>query len=371
MPATNGSATHKAAVLYGGKDLRLEQVPTPPLRPHEARIAPRATGICGTDQHYYQNGRNGIYQVEEPLILGHEAAGEVVAVGSDVTNLKVGDRVAVEPQLACWACQLCRSGRYNLCPGMRFNGSASAKPPAQGSLQELWTHPANLCYKLPDAVSFAEGAMVEPLSVALHSVRKCNLKPGQTAFITGAGAVGLLCARIARISGASTIVMVDIDEARLEFAKKHQIADKTFQIPLSGNDGESSADFSLRIGEKIREDLQIGFLDTALECTGVESCLNLCLGVVERGSKVIMVGMGSPVQQLNVGVALVREIEILGVWRYTNTFQPAIDLIAAGMVDVKSMISHQFSMDDVESALQLALKRPPDLVKCVLSSSKH
>lgn len=367
MTPSNNPKTHKAAVLYGGKNLKIQQVPTPDLQPHEARIAPRATGICGTDQHYYQSGRNGIYQVEEPLILGHEAAGEVVAVGSNVTNIKVGDRVAVEPQLACWTCQLCRTGRYNLCPHMRFNGSASAKPPAQGSLQELWSHPANLCYKLPDSVSFAEGAVVEPLAVALHSVRKCKLKPGQTALITGAGAVGLLCARVARISGASSVVMVDIDEARLEFAKKHKIADKTYQMPLRG-EPESSSDFSLRIGEKIRDDLGIGYLDTALECTGVQSCLNLCIGMLIPGSKVIMVGMGSPVQELNVGVALVREVEILGVWRYTNAFQAAIDLIAAEMVDVKSMISHRFDIENVVDALELALKRPPNLIKCVLTS---
>lgn len=368
MTSSASPKTHKAAVLYGGKDLRLLQVPTPDLQPHEARIAPRATGICGTDQHYYQNGRNGIYKIEEPLILGHEAAGKVVAVGSNVTNIKVGDRVAVEPQLACWQCQLCRTGRYNLCPHMRFNGSASAKPPAQGSLQEVWSHPANLCYKLPDSVSFAEGAVVEPLAVALHSVRKCNLKPGQTALVAGAGAVGLLCARIAKISGASSVVMIDIDEARLEFAKKHKIADKTYQMPLSGLEGESSSDFSLRLGEKIKEDFGVEVVDTALECTGVQSCLNLCIGMVTPGSKVIMVGMGSPVQELNIGVALVREVEILGVWRYTNAFQAAIDLIAAGMVDVKAMISHQFDMDNVVDALELALRRPPDLIKCVITS---
>lgn len=368
MISSTNPKKHKAAVLYGGKDLRLQEVLTPDLQPHEVRIAPRATGICGSDQHYYQNGRNGVYVVEEPLILGHEAVGEVVEVGSNVTNIKTGDRIVVEPQLACWTCQLCRTGRYNLCPHMRFNGSASAKPPAQGSLQELWSHPADLCYKLPDSVSFAEGAVVEPLAVALHSVRKCNLKPGQTVLITGAGAVGLLCARVARISGASSIVMVDIDEARLEFARKHNIADKAYQMPSCGAEGESSSDFSLRLGQKIREDLGITFLDTAVECTGVQSCLNLCIGMVVPGSKVIMVGMGRSVQELNVGVALVREVEILGVWRYTNAFQPAIDLIAAGMVDVKSMISHQFDIDNVVDALELALKRPPDLIKCIITS---
>lgn len=207
--------THKAAVLYGAKDLRIESVETHTPTAHEVQIRPRATGICGTDQHYYQNDRNGIYTVTSPLILGHEYVGEVVAVGSAVTHLKTGDRVVVEPQIACTSCLDCRKDRYNLCQWMRFNGSASASPPPQGSLQTRLNYPAFLCYKLPDAVSFEEAAMVEPLAVAVHSVHKAAPEAGQSVLITGEGAIGLFCARMAKISGASLAVMVDIDEATL------------------------------------------------------------------------------------------------------------------------------------------------------------
>ncbi|KAJ9143797.1 Alcohol dehydrogenase GroES-like domain-containing protein [Pleurostoma richardsiae] len=366
--STTPSKSHRAAVLFGAKELRLEQVPTPELQPHEVQVAPRATGICGTDLHYYQNGRNGVYVVETPLVLGHEAAGEVVAVGAAVTTLRVGDRVAVEPQLACLACGQCSSGRYNLCPRMRFNGSASARPPAQGSLQELWNHPARLCYRLPDSVGFDEGALVEPLSVALHSVRKGRLEAGQRVVITGAGAIGLLCARVAKISGASSVVMVDVDEARLTFARRQKLADQTFRAATSVAAGESAADFAARTAREMREALGVGEADLALECTGVESCVNICLAAAAPGSKVILVGMGRPLQQVNLGMALTREMELIGVWRYANTFQPAIDLIAAGMVDAKSLITHRFPMEKAAEALELALTKPADLIKCVLTS---
>ncbi|KAJ3536995.1 hypothetical protein NM208_g6491 [Fusarium decemcellulare] len=168
-------SSHNAVVLRAAQQLVIERVETAAPGPDEVQIAPRATGICGTDQHYYQNGRNSIYEVTEPLILGHEAAGEVVAVGSQVTNMRVGDRVTLEPQQACLCCEHCLDGRYNLCSRMRFNGSASAKPPVQGSLQERLNHPARLVYKLPDGVSYEEAALIEPLSVAIHAVRKARI----------------------------------------------------------------------------------------------------------------------------------------------------------------------------------------------------
>ena len=359
---------HKAAVLHGAKDIRLEDVETKDIQPHEVLIAPRATGICGTDLHYYQNGKNGVFVVREPLILGHEAAGEVIKIGSAVSNLKPGDRIAVEPQLSCSSCTHCRKGKYNLCAKMRFNGSASASPPAQGSLQKLWTHAAHLCYPLPDNVTFAEGSMVEPLSVALHSVRKANLTAGQSVFITGAGAIGLLCARVARISGASLIIMADIDNARLDFAKNQGLADRTYKIPLDGRQSETRAEFAMRISTEIQTALPVDRADVAFECTGVESCLNICIGMANHGSKVVVVGMGQPLQVVNLGLALVREIEIIAVWRYTNTFQPAIELISTGMVDVRSLITHKYDMENIVDALEMALSRPADLVKCVLLS---
>ncbi|KAK7178629.1 l-iditol 2-dehydrogenase [Paraphaeosphaeria sporulosa] len=341
--AQSRPSTHRAALLRGAKTLKFEQIETPTLQPHEVSIAPRATGICGTDLHYYQNGRNGIYTVKKPLVLGHEASGEIIAVGSSVTDFKVGDRVVFEPQLACQSCQKCRSGHYNLCKSMRFNGSASADPPAQGSLQEMLNHPASL---LPDNLSFSEGALVEPFGRGGLAVR------AHSQDIRG---------RIGH--------MVDVDADRLTFAKEQGLANATVQIPFSKQESESVGDFIARVAKNVRKE-HGEEADLALECTGIESSLNICIESVVAGAKVVLVGMGAPRQELNLGLALVREIEILPIWRYTNTFQAAIDLIAVGMVDVKPMITHTFDVEKVVDALDLSLSRPANLIKCVITSSR-
>ncbi|EEU39302.1 uncharacterized protein NECHADRAFT_94738 [Fusarium vanettenii 77-13-4] len=322
MTTTGPLSTHNAVVLHGAQQLVVERVETVAPGPDEVQIAPRTTGICGTDQHYYQNGRNSIYEVTEPLILGHEAAGEVVAVGS-------------QPQQACLCCEHCLDGRYNLCSRMRFNGSASAKPPAQGSLQERLNHLARLVYKLSDGVSYEEAALIEPLSVAIHSVRKARIHAGHSVLVLGAGTVGLLCAAMAKASGAASVAMVDIDEARLEFAKDQNLADVTY-AGLPGGEGQT--------GLKV---------DAAFECTGVEACLNACIGATTAGGRVVIVGLGRPMQTLNLGLAVVREVELLGVWRYANTFPTAINLLAAGRLDLKSLITHRFDLLDAEKGLQL------------------
>ncbi|KAH6884460.1 chaperonin 10-like protein [Thelonectria olida] len=331
------TSSYNAVVLHAAQKLAIEQVKTAAPGPNEVQIAPRATGICGTDQHYYQNGRNGIYEVTEPLILGHEAAGEVVAVGA-------------QPQQACLSCRHCLDGRYNLCNQMRFNGSASAKPPVQGSLQGRLNHPARLVYKLPDGVSYEEAALIEPLSVAIHSIRKARIHAGHSVLVTGAGAVGLLCAAVAKASGAASVTMVDVDEARLQFAKEKNLADVTF-TRLPGSEGQK--EFKV---------------DAAFECTGAEPCLNACISATTAGGKVVIVGLGRPTQTLNLGLAVVREVELLGVWRYANTFPTAIELLAARKLDVKSLVTHKFDLLEAEEALKLVLKKPSDLIKCIITS---
>lgn len=360
--------THQAWVLHSAQNIAFETTETLPPRNDEVQIAPRATGICGTDQHYYQNGRNGIYEITEPLVLGHEAAGQVVAVGADVTNLKVGDSVAVEPQQACLNCRHCRTGSYNLCGKMRFNGSASSKPPVQGSLQERFNHPARLVYPLPKTVSYEEGAMVEPLSVAVHSVRKANIQAGQTVLITGAGAIGLLCASVAKVSGASRVAMVDVDEARLDFARQQGLADSTLIMPFGPAEGETSTEMTARLAKDLVGELP-GPPDVSFECTGVETCLNLCVHSNAPGGRVIVVGMGKPLQTLSLGVALVREIEVIGVWRYANTFPTAISLLETRRVDVKPLVTHTFDLAQAEEALKLVVAKPANLVKCLITSS--
>jgi L-iditol 2-dehydrogenase len=207
-----------------------------------------------------------------------------------------------------------------------------------------------LVYKLPDGVSYEEAALIEPLSVAIHSVRKARIHAGHSVLVLGAGAVGLLCAAVAKASGAASVAMVDIDEARLEFAKDQNLADVTY-TRLPGGEGQT--------GLKV---------DAAFECTGVEACLNACIGATTAGGRVVIVGLGRPMQTLNLGLAVVREVELLGVWRYANTFPTAINLLAAGRLDLKSLVTHRFDLLDAEKGLQLVLGKPSDLIKCIITS---
>ena len=361
---------HTAALLFGARDLRLTQVSTPKPLPHQVKIHPRATGICGTDLHYYSAGKNGMFVVRNPLVLGHEAAGEIVEIGTDVEGVQVGDRVAIEPQRPCSICKQCREGNYNLCPKLKFTGSASADPPVQGSLQQLYCHEAAFVHKLPANISWEEGAMVEPLSVAIHAVRRSRLRAGQSVLVLGAGAIGLLCASVAKLSGAKSISMIDIDRARLAFAKKMQLANSTFEMPLKGHEGEEKADFAKRIASETLKLYGQNFelADVVFECTGIENCVNVGIHSAAPGAKVVLVGMGSPVQSINIGAAALREIDLVGLWRYANTFTTAIDLIASGKLDVKSMVSHTFDLSNAKEALELVVAKPPELIKCIITS---
>ncbi|KAK1146046.1 hypothetical protein N8T08_003694 [Aspergillus melleus] len=198
--------THIAAVLHGAPDIRIQQRITTHPGPDEVQVRIRATGICGTDMHYYHSGKNGMFVVRQPLILGHEASGEIAAVGSNATQgFQIGNRIVIEPQQPCKSCNFCNSGSYNICPHLKFTGSASVQPPIQGSLQQLYNHPALFVHKIPDAISFENGALLEPLSVAVHAVRRSGLKIGHLVLVLGAGAIGLLCASLARAAGASRV----------------------------------------------------------------------------------------------------------------------------------------------------------------------
>ncbi|KIW19143.1 hypothetical protein PV08_03435 [Exophiala spinifera] len=369
------SSTHVAALLHGANDLRLTQVATPTPLPHEVLIAPRATGICGTDMHYYSAGRNGMFVVTTPLVLGHEAAGTIVALGSDVESLglglKVGDRVAIEPQRPCERCNVCRRGKYNLCPRLKFSGSASANPPVQGTLQARYTHPASWVYPLPQTMSWEEAAMIEPLSVAVHAVRRAKVKGGMRVVVLGAGAIGLFCAAVARVNGARWIGMVDVDGARLDFARRHGFADGVFEIPIRGNEGESKPDMAKRLAAQMleKEGEGWGLAEVVFECTGVDTCVNIGIHCAAPGGKVVIVGMGQPVQNINVGAAAVREVDLLSLWRYANTFRTAIDMIASGQLDVKPLITHRFDLQQAADALQLVVDKPKDLIKCIITSN--
>ena len=272
--------------LHEAKALKLESRELVVLASDEIRIAIRSTTICGSDVHYYTHFCNGSIQVREALCLGHEAAGQVVAVGSKASqaspSLKVGDAVALECGVPCGQCAHCRSGRYNICPDLRFRSSGSKFPHYQGTLQEFVDHPARWVHHLPPELDFEAGALLEPLAVAIHAVRRAGpdmISPRRACLVFGAGAVGLLCAMAARAEGCQDVVMVDIDEGRLGFALEHGFASVVHAVkPKRGDTLEDKLGISkataTEIGElKWPDGEPIGRLQRTFECTGADSCL--------------------------------------------------------------------------------------------------
>lgn len=275
------------SILHGPKDLRLESRTIRPPNPTEAQIRVLYTGLCGSDLHYYTHYRNGDIQCREPLTLGHESSGLVVAVGAQVSNLKVGDKVALEVGLPCGICEYCKEGRYNICPEMKFRSSAKAFPHAQGTLQERINHPAQFCHKLPDSLSLEMGALIEPLSVAIHANRRAQLKEkrGRKVLVFGAGAVGLLVAAVAKMEGCENVVIADIDEGRVKFAVENGFAHRGFTVPMKRGKGieeelEIAKETAKSIGEsKLDNEQVLGQVDAVFECTGVPSCLQASIYV--------------------------------------------------------------------------------------------
>ncbi|CAI8049829.1 Sorbitol dehydrogenase, partial [Geodia barretti] len=261
-----GEDGNLSLVLRGPGDLQLEQRPVPKPARGEVLLGMRSVGICGSDVHYWTHGRIGDFVLTSPMVMGHEASGKVVAVGDGVKDLKPGDRVAIEPGVPCRTCPHCKDGRYNLCPDMRF----CATPPVDGSLAQFYCHPADFCYKLPENVSYDEGALLEPLSVGVHACRRAGVALGSHVLVCGAGPIGLVCLLTAKACGATSVIITDLDAGRLEVAKKLG-ADHVVQV--------STRD-SLQLSRIITE--QLGCEpDQSIECSGAEPSIATAIYVRE------------------------------------------------------------------------------------------
>ncbi|KAI1391839.1 GroES-like protein [Hypoxylon trugodes] len=357
----------KASVLHGARDLQVETRQLSDPAPDEVQVAVQMTGLCGSDLHYFRHFQNGPIKVREPITLGHESAGVVVATGSS-SSLKVGDRVALEVGLPCETCELCREGRYNICRGMSFRSSAKAFPHAQGTLQERINHPARWCHKLPDTLSLEHGALVEPLSVAMHARDRAGLKSGSTVLVLGAGAVGLLCAAVSKVSGAKNVIIADILEDRVKFAVDNGFADAGLTVPIANPRPETVED-KLAYAQDLAEKLKalkaksgevIGESAVTFECTGVESCMQTAIYATQPGGKIMIIGMGMPVQTLPVMAASLKEVDLVGVFRYANTYRTAIELLASGnqlLPDVRKLVTHRFQgLNNIPPAFDTAAK---------------
>ncbi|KAL5611317.1 hypothetical protein FOBRF1_007434 [Fusarium oxysporum] len=322
-------------------EVKFAQRPIPQLSsPNDVLVAVNYTGICGSDVHYWDHGRIGQFVVQEPMVLGHESAGTVVEVGDAVQSLKPGDRVALEPGYPCRRCGNCLAGRYNLCCDMVF----AATPPYHGTLTGFWVAPYDFCYKLPQTVSLQEGALIEPLAVAVHIIRQAQVTPGNSVVIMGAGPVGLLCGTVAKAFGASKIVGVDIVRSKLEFAKELAFTHTYLSQRLSAEDNAAA----------LREEcgLEQG-ADVVIDASGAEPSVQTSLHVVKTGGVYVQGGMGKADITFPIMAMCQKEVTAKGSFRYgPGDYHLAIELVASGRVQVKKLISGVVKFDQAEDAFK-------------------
>ncbi|KAL2825879.1 chaperonin 10-like protein [Aspergillus pseudoustus] len=341
MSSSTTTAQNPSFVLQGIHKVTFEDRPIPELEsPHDVIVNVKYTGICGSDVHYWEHGAIGQFVVKDPMVLGHESSGVVSKVGSAVTNLKVGDHVAMEPGVPCRRCEPCKAGKYNLCEKMAF----AATPPYDGTLAKYYVLPEDFCYRLPESISLPEGALMEPLGVAVHIVRQASVTPGQTVVVFGAGPVGLLCCAVAKAFGAAKIIAVDIQKPRLDFAK--EFAATAIFEPSKVPAAENAA----RIIEE--NDLGRG-ADVAIDASGVEPSVHTGIHVLRSGGTYVQGGMGRSEINFPIMAACTKELNFKGSFRYgSGDYKLAVQLVASGRINVKALISGTVKFEDAEQAFK-------------------
>lgn len=328
----------EAAVLNKPMDMALKQVPVPRIKEDEALIKVYCIGVCGSDVHYYEHGRIGRYVVEKPIILGHELAGEVVQVGAGVTNVSVGDRVAVEPGVACGRCEYCKSGRYNLCPDVVF----MATPPVDGAWAEYVAVRSDFLFRLPDGLSFEQGALLEPLSVGMHAMIRGGVKPSDRLLITGLGPIGLLAIQAAKIYGVTEIYATDIVPFRQNLA---------LEMGATAVINPAKEDLKERIAH-----LTSGRgVTVVVESSGNGRAISDALTTVNRGGRVVLVGMPAAKEiPVDINTIIDGEIDVYGLFRYANTYPSAIQALGRSDIDVERVITHKYALKDIQEAVEVA-----------------
>jgi len=329
----------RVCCLHEAKDLRIETRDVVAPKAGEVRVALGAGGICGSDLHYYQHGGFGAIRVKEPIILGHEAAGFVEAIGEGVTGLKVGDMVALNPSINCGTCEYCTQGLEMHCTDMIFSGSAMRTPHVQGMYRDKITLPAAQCVPVTGDVSVAEAACSEPLAVCMHAHSLAGDLTGKRVLVMGAGPIGVLCTALAKAAGASEIVVADLQDVPLKVAADMG-ATTTINVM---NDTSTMAGYAQ--GK--------GYFDAAFECTGAAPALVSALGALRPRGVIVQVGMGGDTA-IPLGVLVAKELTHRGTFRFYNEFQQAVTAISTRSIDVRPMITAQMPLDRAVEAFELA-----------------
>ncbi|KFZ15218.1 hypothetical protein V502_05715 [Pseudogymnoascus sp. VKM F-4520 (FW-2644)] len=350
-------AKNPSFVLQKVQKVIFEDRPVPTISPESSDviIQIKQTGICGSDVHYYNHGSIGKFVVSSPMVLGHESSGVVVAAGSGCQTLTVGDAVALEPGVPCRKCAPCKEGAYNICSEMAF----AATPPFDGTLCKYYTLPEDFCYKLPKHVSFEEGALVEPLGVAIHISRQAKIIPGSSVVVFGAGPIGLLCCAVARTFGASTIVAVDILQSRLDLAKETFGATHTVlagAAPSTENAARIVTEASLGTGA-----------DVVIDASGAESSIQTGIHALRSGGTYVQGGMGKYDINFPIGAIIEKELKVKGSFRYgSGDYKLATSMLENRQVDLKSLITSRYKFEDAEQAFIDVQSRKPGLIKVLI-----
>ncbi|MGD0564167.1 MAG: L-idonate 5-dehydrogenase [Roseiarcus sp.] len=332
----------RAIVAHAAKDLRIERVDVAELGADDVRVRIAAGGICGSDLHYYNHGGFGLVRLREPMVLGHEIAGVVEAVGANARRVHVGDRVAINPSRPCNRCKFCLEGRQNQCLDMRFYGSAMRFPHVQGAFSEVLVCEEAQAHVVADGVSLGEAAMAEPLAVCLHGARRAGPLLGKSVLVTGSGPIGALCVIAARRAGAAEIVVTDVADGALAFARKVG-ADVAINIAAAP---QGLAPYASDKGE----------FDVMFEASGNEAAVRGGLDVVRPGGVIVQLGLGGEMK-LPMNALVAKEIELRGTFRFHTEFALAVALIGKGLVDVKPLISATLPFTQAKEAFELATDR--------------
>lgn len=328
-----------ACRIHGAHDLRVETLDPVELAPHEVEMRLGAGGICGSDLHYFQHGRVGAFVIREPLVPGHEVSGVVERIGSAVTRVKPGDKVAVNPSHACGQCDYCFSGRFNLCRNMRFLGSASVFPHMQGMFRERFVMGERQLTPITEAISLGEIACAEPLSIGLHAVHRAGELLGKTVLITGGGTIGCMCVLSARLAGAAEVIVCDIAERSLTIARQVG-ADRV--IRSDQVDPASLADIA----------------DVSIEAAGSPAALTTCLHATRKGGRIVQVGtLPAEGVMFPANSVMQRELDYVGVFRAAHAFDWAVQALRTRRVDVRPLISAQIPIAEAQRAFELAADR--------------
>ncbi len=331
----------QAYVLHGVEDLKKEERTDPVVGEDDVLIRIRRVGICGSDVHYYRHYRIGSFVPQAPLVLGHEFAGDVVAVGKNVAAFSEGDRVTTEPSIECRKCAYCRSGRYNLCTNLKFCGTAATVPHIDGGFGEYVSMPARNCYLLPKNLDYGGGALVEPMAVGAHAVMRAGNIAGKRVLITGGGTIGQMVLAVASLVGAGDITVADPDAYSREFALAH---------------GASSAVDSTEegIADRLFRD---GGYEVLFEAAGHPGALEFCYRVAARGATLVQVGTQPDSVTLPINLVMSKELDVFGSFRYAHVYPMVLDWMASGQVAVEDLISVVYPYEDFQEAMDRAVEK--------------